>query len=90
MRGLRNERARARARLLLEAPLSGATDWPQLQEQTARYRRDAERWQAEIASRSEDDQRIPETLDKALDSVARDYAAHLFGTARRRTRIYDH
>jgi hypothetical protein len=86
MRGLRNERARARARLLLEAPLSGATDWPQLQEQTARYRRDAERWQAEIASRSGDDQRIP----SALESVARDYAAQLFGTARRRTRIYDH
>jgi hypothetical protein len=29
-------------------------------------------------------------LDKASDSVARDYAAQLFGTTRRRTRIYDH
>jgi hypothetical protein len=84
MHGLRNERARARARLLLEAPLSEASDGPRLQEQTARYRHDAERWKEEIAGRGAEDE--PSTA--ALDRVARDYAVRLFGTARRRTRIY--
>jgi hypothetical protein len=87
MHGLRNQRARARARLLLEAPLSDATDWPRLLEQTERYhRRDTERWEMEIASRNAEEERIP----SALDSVARDDAVRRFGTARRRTRIDGH
>jgi hypothetical protein len=87
MHGRRTDRARARARLLLEAPISGDTDLPELQRQSARYCGEAKQWEAEIAARvAEPDELISATLG----AVARDYSTWLCGTARRRTRIYDH
>jgi hypothetical protein len=74
MHGLRNQRARARARLLLEAPLFGDADLPGLQPRATRFHRDIEGWETETAEPNE-------LISTALDAVARDRFERLFGTA---------
>jgi hypothetical protein len=74
MHGLRNQRARARARLLLEAPLFGDADVPTLQPRATRFHRDVEGWETETAESNE-------LISTALDAVARERLARLFATA---------
>ena len=83
MHGPRNERARARARLLLEAPLFSDADLPGPQPHAARYYRDVEGWEAETAEPDE-------LISTALDAVARERFERLFGTARKRAANDEH
>jgi hypothetical protein len=72
----RNESARARERLQLEAPLFEDANLSKLQEQAADYVREAKRRDA-----SE-----PEVLvSSALDAIARAYFRHAIRKRRRRT-----
>lgn len=64
----RNERARARARLQLETPISDDESLPKLQEQAAGYVREAKRRNAH-----EPDQPV----STVIDAVARDYFRHV-------------
>jgi hypothetical protein len=73
MHSSRKERARARARLLLEAPISNNADIAKLEKQAAEYLVEA-RWRASPAV----------GITDVLDAVARDYFAHAVRKERRR------
>jgi hypothetical protein len=70
----RNEGARARARIQLEAPVSDEASLLKLQDQAAEYVREAKR-----RSTSEPD----ELLSTVIDAVARDYFRHTLRKHRR-------
>jgi hypothetical protein len=70
----RNEGARARARMQLEAPVSDDASLLKLQDQAADYVREAKR-----RSASEPD----ELLSTVIDAVARDYFRHALRKRRR-------
>lgn len=75
MHGPRKERARARARLQLEAPISDDVDISKLEKQAADYLFEAER------------RASPHTgITDVLGAVARDYFAHVLRKERRRSR----
>lgn len=75
MHGPRKERARARARLQLEAPMSDDADISNLEKQAADYLSETERRAGPHIG-----------ITEVLDAVARDYFAHVLRTGRRRSR----
>jgi hypothetical protein len=74
MHSARNERARARARLLLEAPISNDADISRLEKQAADYLDEAGRVSPAAG------------ITDVLDAIARDYFAHALRKERRRAR----
>jgi hypothetical protein len=72
---LRNEVARARARLQLETPIAGDEDLLKLQDQAVEYIGEAKR---------RDPAGTDELVSSVIDSVARDYVGHVIRKQRRR------
>jgi hypothetical protein len=72
---LRNETARARARLQLETPISGDEDLLKLQDQAVEYISEAKR---------RDPAGPNELVSSVIDAVARDYVGHVIQKQRRR------
>jgi hypothetical protein len=75
MHSSRNQRARARARLLLEAPISNDADISKLEKQAADYLFEAGRRVSPAVG-----------ITDVLDAIARDYFAHAVRKERRRAR----
>jgi hypothetical protein len=76
---LRNEFARARARLQLETPISGDEDLLKLQDQAVEY----------IGETKRRDPAGPnELVSSVIDAVARDYVGHVVRKQRRRAGEY--
>ena len=74
---LRNESARAQARLHLETPISDDASLHRLQEQVADYVREAKR---------RDGSEPDELVSSVVDAVARDYFRHAIKKQRKGTR----
>jgi hypothetical protein len=85
MVGLRNDRARARARNLLATiyPVPDDVEFQRLRELAVDYIQEAERLEAENRGRTAESQ---ELISAALDAVARDYFSRAIerATSRRR------